>query len=351
MNTEGCAKDGSPEGRDACGSGPQDRQPDGEAGAPKESIASPAAAGAQEGPAEVRPTAAGWLQMSVHGVVVLSAFGEQEAEKLRDIAERINTAATHPTPAQAAPQAEMGELDPQRAIETARAAIGYSAAFDGKGIDWQSDEPWPHRIELAQALDWITELGAMVLNLADRVAAPQAPAAGAEVAPSEQEILKAFKQGVLYGTRASPAAVKDCLTAAPAGLDSDCLTVAQLVDILNSHPMNAPVRVQIGSTVLPCVSVGYVPGTNRVTLDGRHLRRREEMIEFADVVPPKLEWEDAASVVPTFEEFCKAHGLDPKKMESHGGMWARVALDKVRAALSAQQPQEKPSSARGDAHG
>ena len=63
----------------------------------------------------------------------------------------------------------MAELHPDNACTTARAALGYAQAFDGKGIDWQSDEPWPHRIELAQALDWITELGAMVLNLADRV--------------------------------------------------------------------------------------------------------------------------------------------------------------------------------------
>ncbi len=53
------------------------------------------------------------------------------------------------------------------ARNTARTAIGYSQAFDGKGIDWQNGQPWPHRMELAQALDWITELGAMVLNLAD----------------------------------------------------------------------------------------------------------------------------------------------------------------------------------------
>lgn len=63
----------------------------------------------------------------------------------------------------------MAELNPHHARDVARTAMGYSQAFDGKDIDWQSDEPWPHRIELAQALDWITELGAMVLNLADRV--------------------------------------------------------------------------------------------------------------------------------------------------------------------------------------
>lgn len=65
----------------------------------------------------------------------------------------------------------MAELHPDNACNAARTALGYAQAFDGKGIDWQSDEPWPHRIELAQALDWIAELGAMVLNLADRVPA------------------------------------------------------------------------------------------------------------------------------------------------------------------------------------
>ena len=63
------------------------------------------------------------------------------------------------------------DLHPDAARKTARTAIGYSQAFDGKNTNWQSGEPWPHRIELAQALDWIIELGAIVLNLADRVPA------------------------------------------------------------------------------------------------------------------------------------------------------------------------------------
>ena len=65
----------------------------------------------------------------------------------------------------------MAELHPNMARRTAHKALCYAQAFDGKGTDWQSDEPWPHRIELAQALDWIVELGAMVLNLANRVPA------------------------------------------------------------------------------------------------------------------------------------------------------------------------------------
>ena len=75
----------------------------------------------------------------------------------------------------------MAELHPANARNAARSALGYAQAFDGKGTDWQSDEPWPHRIELAQALDWIAELGAMVLNLADRVP-PNAKVSGAGTA-------------------------------------------------------------------------------------------------------------------------------------------------------------------------
>ena len=69
----------------------------------------------------------------------------------------------------------MAELAPHHARDVALTAMGYSQAFDGKGIDWHSDEPWPNRIELAQALDWITELGAMVMNLADRVEKAEGP--------------------------------------------------------------------------------------------------------------------------------------------------------------------------------
>lgn len=69
----------------------------------------------------------------------------------------------------------MAELQPHHARDVARTAMGYSQAFDGKGIDWQNGQPWPHRMELAQALDWITELGAMVLNLADRVEKAEGP--------------------------------------------------------------------------------------------------------------------------------------------------------------------------------
>ena len=69
----------------------------------------------------------------------------------------------------------MAELNPHLARDVARTAMGYSQAFDGKDINWHSDEPWPHRIELAQALDWIAELGAMVLNLADRVEKAEGP--------------------------------------------------------------------------------------------------------------------------------------------------------------------------------
>ena len=52
----------------------------------------------------------------------------------------------------------------------------------------------------------------------------------------------------------------------------------------------------------------------------------------------------AAVAVPTFEDFCKRHGLDPKKMDGHGGMWARVALDECRAITTQPAPvRETPA--------
>lgn len=69
---------------------------------------------------------------------------------------------------------EVGQLHPDMARSAAKSALGYAGSFNDKGIDWHNDKPWPHRMELAQALDWITELGAMVLNLASRVT-PTAP--------------------------------------------------------------------------------------------------------------------------------------------------------------------------------
>ena len=52
----------------------------------------------------------------------------------------------------------------------------------------------------------------------------------------------------------------------------------------------------------------------------------------------------AAVAVPTFEDFCKRHGLDPKKMDGHGGMWARVALDECRAITTQPAPQPSPQA-------
>lgn len=49
----------------------------------------------------------------------------------------------------------------------------------------------------------------------------------------------------------------------------------------------------------------------------------------------------------SFEQFCKRHGLDPNKMESHGGMWARVALEEARAAQGGREGWvEAPFSSR-----
>lgn len=71
----------------------------------------------------------------------------------------------------------MAELHPDHARDEARKAYLFAKSFDifaGKPIDWTNGEPWPHRGDLAHALEWIEELSAMVLNLSERVATPTA---------------------------------------------------------------------------------------------------------------------------------------------------------------------------------
>mgnify|MGYP001278483740 CR=1 FL=1 len=67
----------------------------------------------------------------------------------------------------------MSELHPEVAKATARTALQFLAAFDKEDFGvLREDRPGPHdRRHLAVALDYIQELGAMVLNLADRVPA------------------------------------------------------------------------------------------------------------------------------------------------------------------------------------
>lgn len=67
----------------------------------------------------------------------------------------------------------MAELHPEIAKATANTALQFLAGFDGEDFGtMHEDNPGPHdRKHLAIALDYIQELGAMVLNLADRVPA------------------------------------------------------------------------------------------------------------------------------------------------------------------------------------
>lgn len=68
----------------------------------------------------------------------------------------------------------MAELHPDHALDQARKAYAFTQAFNnfgGKPIDWQSGEPWPHRSDLAHALEWVEELSAMVMNLSERIPA------------------------------------------------------------------------------------------------------------------------------------------------------------------------------------
>jgi hypothetical protein len=60
-----------------------------------------------------------------------------------------------------------GQLDPRSAADFARTIIGFSDSFNGQAFSsvFDSDD----RQNLAMALDYLTEAGAMLLNLADRV--------------------------------------------------------------------------------------------------------------------------------------------------------------------------------------
>ncbi len=66
---------------------------------------------------------------------------------------------------------DMAELHPELAKATATTALQFLASFDNEDFGiMREDSPGPHdRRHLALALDYIQELGAMVLNLADRV--------------------------------------------------------------------------------------------------------------------------------------------------------------------------------------
>lgn len=65
----------------------------------------------------------------------------------------------------------MAELHPELAKAKAQTALQFLAGFDNEDFGiMREDTPGPHdRRHLAMALDYIQELGAMVLNLADRV--------------------------------------------------------------------------------------------------------------------------------------------------------------------------------------
>jgi hypothetical protein len=65
----------------------------------------------------------------------------------------------------------MAELSPGIAKAKAKTALQFLASFDNEDFGFmREDKPGPNdRRHLAMALDHIQELGAMVLNLADRV--------------------------------------------------------------------------------------------------------------------------------------------------------------------------------------
>jgi hypothetical protein len=127
-----------------------------------------------------------------------------ESARIADFNEGWNAYRKAVIAALAAQPKEQAELPVQVAIDKAKVAMGYSSSFDGKGIDWQNGEPWPHRIELAQALDWITDLGAVILNLASRVVPPIVMAESAAVthpAPAQAPLTREQEIAIKEGER------------------------------------------------------------------------------------------------------------------------------------------------------
>ena len=67
----------------------------------------------------------------------------------------------------------MSQLNPERAKAAARKALDFLNAEKFRNANWRDEAPWEKREDLAYALDLLTELSAMTLNLADRVCKPR----------------------------------------------------------------------------------------------------------------------------------------------------------------------------------
>ena len=65
---------------------------------------------------------------------------------------------------------DMADLNTERAKASARKALDFLNAEKFRNANWRDKAPWEQRQDLAYALDMLTELSAITLNLADRVA-------------------------------------------------------------------------------------------------------------------------------------------------------------------------------------
>lgn len=84
---------------------------------------------------------------------------------------------------------ERGELDPRVAEASARQFLSYVESFNGQTFSPTFDSV--DRQNLAMALDHLQEAGAMILNLAERVAQSRPPIAK-DAAPNQATVLKAM---------------------------------------------------------------------------------------------------------------------------------------------------------------
>lgn len=159
----------------------------------------------------------------------------------------------HEAPASA--DDERGQLDPRVATASARQMLGYVESFNGQTFSPTFDSV--DRQNLAVALDHLTEAGAMILNLAERVAASPSPpgrkegssdhlvlcAGGGVTQPlTEAQILAAIQScGVALHGRVSMT-----FESGPYDIDTPTVVATQLVRAIEAaHGLIVPTLQQV----------------------------------------------------------------------------------------------------------
>lgn len=107
------------------------------------------------------------FQLDLAEKVTSLPLSDEDKKRVIDIVFWAMEQVAEPKPPGVKGRQAVVDLDPELAKAMARSALTFAQGFDGRGIDWQGDST-THIRNLGSALDHITELSAMVLNLADR---------------------------------------------------------------------------------------------------------------------------------------------------------------------------------------